>query len=149
MGIGMGYDPKLCSPGLKSHISAPGTLSWRVKRASLHNVSQRWYFDTIVRPRCAKSMKILGIPASFCILALLELAQGLTSAICKVWVPISPKKQEFGGEHISNAANKKSKIKYSKIVGLFEQVFSLLAVHEYFHDGFWKPRKSAQKVIYF
>ena len=62
-----------------------------------------------------KAWESIGILASFCILALLQLAQGLISAICKIWVPISPKKQESQGEHVPNAANKKSKIKYSKI----------------------------------
>ncbi len=57
------------------------------------------------------------------------------------------KKQGFAGGRVPNVAFKKSKIKDSKIAELFEQLFSLLAIHEYFHDGFWKPRKSAQKVI--
>ena len=45
------------------------------------------------------------------------------------------KKQEFEGEHIVNAVIKKSKIK-SRNRETSEQVFALLAAHEYFHDGF-------------
>ncbi len=45
-------------------------------------------------------MKILGILLYFCILALLQLARGLESTTCKIWVPISPKKQEFGDDHM-------------------------------------------------
>ena len=42
----------------KSHVIL-GTLYCYIKRASLCNVTQRWFLGTIVEPRCVKSARTL------------------------------------------------------------------------------------------